>query len=103
MRVGVHDDPTIAFCKAHDIVYQAYSPLGHGTNTTAPPVLLLPQLKEIAVGHNVSAAQVAFRFLTQVRPHYVHYLALIIGASVWLVFSDATIIIERSLLVFCHH
>jgi diketogulonate reductase-like aldo/keto reductase len=66
MRVGVHDDPTIAFCAVHDIVYQAYSPLGHGTNTTEPPVLLLPELKEMATKHNVSAAQVAFRFLTQV-------------------------------------
>ena len=65
MRVGVVDTPTIDFCKGHDIVYQAYSPLGHGTNTTAPPVLLLPEVKAIARAHNVSAAQVAFRFLTQ--------------------------------------
>lgn len=46
-------------------VFQAYSPLGHGTNTTAPPVLLLPEVKAIASTHNVSGAQVAFRFLTQ--------------------------------------
>ena len=45
--------------------YQAYSPLGHGTNTTAPPVLLLPEVQAVAQAHNVTPAQVAFRFLTQ--------------------------------------
>jgi len=65
MRVGVVDDETIAYCAAHNIVYQGYSPLGHGTNTTAPPVLLLPEVKAIAKAHNRSGAQVAFRFLTQ--------------------------------------
>ena len=65
LRVGFHDDDAIALCKQKGIVYQGYSPLGHGTNTSAPPVLLLPEVKAIAAAHNVSAAQVAFRFLTQ--------------------------------------
>ena len=65
LRVGFHDDDAIALCKQKCIVYQGYSPLGHGTNTSAPPVLLLPEVKAVAAAHNVSAAQVAFRFLTQ--------------------------------------
>ena len=44
LRVGVHDDAAIALCREHGIVYQGYSPLGHGTNTTAPPVLKLPDV-----------------------------------------------------------
>ena len=58
MSVGSHDDATIAFCKAHQITYEAYGTLRNVDFTN-------PELMLIATAHGVSAAQVALRFVTQ--------------------------------------
>jgi diketogulonate reductase-like aldo/keto reductase len=51
MSIGSHDDATIAFCKAHKITYESYSPLRHVD-------LSDKRIKPIASAHNVSTAQV---------------------------------------------
>lgn len=55
-------DVTAAFCQAAGIRYVAYSPLGgiDGLNVLSNPVV-----KGVAATHNVSAAQVALRWLVQ--------------------------------------
>ena len=58
MSVGNHDDATRAFCKAHSITYEAYSPLRHVNFTDG-------RIVKIASSHSVSAAQVALRWVTQ--------------------------------------
>jgi diketogulonate reductase-like aldo/keto reductase len=64
MHVGGHDDDTIAFCQAHGITYEAYSPLG-GDDLGGRSVMTYPQVKAIAAAHQVSAAQVALRWVMQ--------------------------------------
>ena len=56
------DDATVKFCAAHGISYSAYSPLEglHGGS-----VMKIPEVIAIGAAHNVSAAQVAFRWLIQ--------------------------------------
>lgn len=56
-----HDDDTIAFLQAHNITLEAYSPLGR--NST--PVFSDPRILQIAQTHNVSAAQVALKWILQ--------------------------------------
>ena len=58
MSIGSHDDATIAFCKSHNITYEAYSPLRHVNLTDA-------RITPIASAHNVSTAQVALRWINQ--------------------------------------
>ena len=60
-HIGYHDDFLQAWCRAHGVQQQAYSPLGHGqlAKSTQPAVLAA------AARHNVSTAQVALRFLVQ--------------------------------------
>lgn len=58
MSIGSHDDATIAFCKSHNITYEAYSPLRHLNLTDA-------RITPIASAHNVSTAQVALRWISQ--------------------------------------
>lgn len=58
MSIGNHDDVTIKFCIDHNIRYQAYSPLRHGSFNN-------PTVQTIATAHNVSTAQVALRWITQ--------------------------------------
>jgi diketogulonate reductase-like aldo/keto reductase len=60
-HVGYHDDYLQKWCLAHGIQQQAYSPLGRGQlpTTKAPAVLAAAQ------AHNVTAAQVALRFVVQ--------------------------------------
>ena len=60
MCVGSHDDATIEYCDAHGITYEAYGALRSVDFANA-------QLVEIAATHNVSAAQVALRWVTQFR------------------------------------
>ena len=58
LRIGQHDDVTIHFCQAHGITYEAYGALRS--------VDLDDQLITAIAGvHNVSAAQVALRWVTQ--------------------------------------
>lgn len=56
------DDPTVAACQAANITYSAYSPLGGWTKVD---VLKDPNVLAVAATHNVSAAQVALRWVTQ--------------------------------------
>jgi len=58
-----HDETTIGYCRAHNITVQAYSPLGgtHGTKS----VFGDPTVASVAAAHNVSAAQVALRWIIQ--------------------------------------
>ena len=60
-HIGYHDDFLQAWCRAHGVQQQAYSPLGRGqlAKTTDPAVLAA------AARHNVSTVQVALRFLVQ--------------------------------------
>jgi len=59
-----HDDETIEFCRTHNITVEAYSPLG-GTHSTHGSVFTDPTVTKIAADHNVSAAQVALRWIVQ--------------------------------------
>ena len=58
MSVGSHDDATIAFCRAHAITYEAYSPLRGGEMSK-------PAVKQIAASHGKSGAQVILRWIVQ--------------------------------------
>lgn len=49
----------LAFCKAHGITVEAYSPLGHGKDIESEPVV------SAAEAHNVTPAQVVLRWHTQ--------------------------------------
>ena len=46
MSIGSHDDDTIAFCKSHNITYQAYSPLRHLNFSD-------PRVTSVATAHGV--------------------------------------------------
>lgn len=59
------DDATKKFCDAHGIAYSAYSPLGGWAKHGTGHVLNDPTVKAVAAAHNVSAAQVAMRWVTQ--------------------------------------
>ena len=50
---------TVDFCRRHDILLEAYSPLGLGR------IMDVPQLKEIAQRHGKTAAQTALRWSLQ--------------------------------------
>ena len=58
MSVGSHDDETIAYGKAHNITYEAYSPLRRVD-------LGDKRIKAIATAHGVSTAQVALKWIDQ--------------------------------------
>jgi len=60
LYVGYHeDDDVIAYCAQNNIVYEAYSPLDEGG------VLNISVVVSIAEEHNVSPAQVALRWISQ--------------------------------------
>ena len=68
MSVGYHDDETISFCGQEGTTYMAYSPLCGGSNGSScqhGSVMHLPKVQSIAKVHNVSAAQVALKWLVQ--------------------------------------
>lgn len=56
------DDRTVKFCQANGISYSAYSPLG---GLSGVDVLKNKDVTAVAKSHNVSAAQVALRWLVQ--------------------------------------
>ena len=58
MSVGSHDDVQRRYTAAHNIMYQAYSPLRHVQ--FADPVL-----SDVATTHGVTVAQVALRWVMQ--------------------------------------
>ena len=59
------DDATREACKANNMAYAAYSPLGGWAKHGTGHVLNDPTVKAVAAAHNVSAAQVALRWVTQ--------------------------------------
>jgi len=71
-NVFKHDEDVIAFCDANNITVEAYSPLsGQGG---AQSVFSDETVKGIAATHNVSAAQVALRWIVQ-REHTLAVLS----------------------------
>ncbi len=56
---GFMQPETVAFCKAHNILVEAWSPLGNGK------LLSDPKLAEIAARYNKSTAQLAIRWCLQ--------------------------------------
>merc|ERR1711957_892526 len=62
-NVFKHDEEIIAFCDANNITVEAYSPLSGASG--AQSVFKDETVKSIAATHNVSAAQVALRWIVQ--------------------------------------
>ena len=58
-HIGLDQSETLEFCKAQDIVVEAWSPLGQGQ------LLNQPVMHEVAQRHNVTPAQVAIRWCLQ--------------------------------------
>lgn len=58
MAIGSHDDGTIAYGKAHNVTYEAYSPLRHVD-------LKDPRITSIAAAHQVTTAQIALKWIWQ--------------------------------------
>lgn len=67
-----HNDPTIAFCDANNITVEAWSPLKCAFKGRS--VFKDETVKAIASAHNVSAAQVALRWIVQ-RGHMLAVLS----------------------------
>lgn len=68
LSVGYHDDKTIEYCDSNGITYMGYSPLCGGPNGSScrhGSVMSIPQVQSIAATHNVSAAQVALKWIVQ--------------------------------------
>lgn len=71
LSVSFHDDATIAYCRAHGITYQSYSPLCGGFNGSSctysggKNVMTVPEVIAIAKAHSVSAAQVGLKWIVQ--------------------------------------
>jgi diketogulonate reductase-like aldo/keto reductase len=68
LSVGYHDDATMRYCDENKIVYMAFSPLcggSNGSSCTHGSVMSLPQVQAVAASHNVSAAQVALKWIVQ--------------------------------------
>lgn len=58
-HVGFDQSETLEYCNTHDIVVEAWSPLGQGR------LLDQPVMKDVAERHNVTPAQVAIRWCLQ--------------------------------------
>jgi diketogulonate reductase-like aldo/keto reductase len=71
LSVEYHDEATIAYCAAHGITYQSYSPLCGGANGSScnrhggHSVLTIKEVIAIAAAHNVSAAQIGLKWIVQ--------------------------------------
>ena len=68
LSVSFHDDATIAYCRAHGITYQSFSPLCGGFNGSScrgKNVMSQPEVIAIAKVHSVSAAQVGLKWIVQ--------------------------------------
>lgn len=65
-NVFSHDDDTVAYCRANNITVEAYSPLGSpARHKSGPSIFNSSTIAEIAKAHNVSAPQVALRWVVQ--------------------------------------
>merc|ERR1712151_1250695 len=62
-NVFSHDEEIIKFCDEHNITVEAYSPLSGAKNKES--VFSDETVKGVAATHNVSAAQVALRWIVQ--------------------------------------
>merc|ERR1711937_222220 len=71
-NVFKHDEDVISFCDANGITVEAYSPLSGQSG--AQSVFKDETVKGIAAAHNVSAAQVALRWIVQ-RGHTLAVLS----------------------------
>merc|ERR1719263_2773541 len=60
-----HDEETIRFCREHNITVEAWSPLGGAGLIPGPSIFKDETIRGIAAAHNVSAAQVALRWIVQ--------------------------------------
>jgi len=60
-----HDEETIQFCREHNITVEAWSPLGGAGLIPGPSIFHDETIKGIAAAHNVTAAQVALRWIVQ--------------------------------------
>lgn len=69
-HIGDRDEELVQFCQEHDMVVEAYSPIGTGK------LLNHPAIKKIAEKYNKSTAQIAIRYAYQkglvVLPKTVH-------------------------------
>ncbi len=78
--IGLDQKATLAFCKAHNIVVEAYSPLGIGFLLSNPTIL------EVAKKYDVSPAQICIRYCLQKEtaplPKSVHEERIIQNAQV---------------------
>lgn len=63
-NVFSHDDELVQYCSQHNITVEAYSPLG-SPGRQKSSVFTDPTIGGIAKAHNVSAAQVALRWIVQ--------------------------------------
>merc|ERR1711920_330348 len=60
-----HDDDTIQFCRENNITVEAYSPLGSWNGPFHGDVFKDPRITAIAAMHNVTAAQIALKWIVQ--------------------------------------
>merc|ERR1712224_276384 len=61
-----HDEDTIQYCRRKNITVEAYSPLGSWTpHHSGKSIFADHKVKTIAGTHNVSAAQVALKWIVQ--------------------------------------
>lgn len=64
-NVFFHDDELVAFCRQNNITPQSWGPLGGAHNWFKRSVFTEPTINTIAQAHQVSAAQVALRWVIQ--------------------------------------
>lgn len=65
-HLGRHDEALLAYCRAHGIILQAYSPLGGpAASHPDPAALRAPAVLAAAAAHRVSVYQVALRWSVQ--------------------------------------
>jgi len=72
-NVYSHDDATESYCAENNITIEAYSPLGDPARTHSS-IFSDPSVLSIAAKHNVSAAQVALRWIVQ-KGHTLTFLS----------------------------
>eukprot|EP00747_Dinoflagellata_sp_TGD_P180826 gnl/TRDRNA2_/TRDRNA2_33926_c1_seq1.p1 gnl/TRDRNA2_/TRDRNA2_33926_c1~~gnl/TRDRNA2_/TRDRNA2_33926_c1_seq1.p1 ORF type:complete len:385 (-),score=52.69 gnl/TRDRNA2_/TRDRNA2_33926_c1_seq1:234-1337(-) len=64
-NVFYHDDALVAFCNEHNITVQSWGPLGGAHHWFDRSVFTEPTISAIAQAHQISAAQVALRWVIQ--------------------------------------
>jgi len=72
-NVYYHNDETEKYCREHNITLEAWSPLGDPARSHSS-IFSDPSIKNISTKHNVSAAQVALRWIVQ-KGHALTFLS----------------------------